>query len=104
MKNLNATHGPLSSNRSLVSQLAELVKQRTPLAAGLQPESLTIVKAGRHAAAPVPMFNVPLDGCAKAVLELMARGPSELLPDAGRVEGITPVMAGPVWNEPAKTR
>jgi len=45
---------------------------------------------------PVSMANVPLDSAIQSTSEISARLPAYLISDFRRINGITPVMAGPI--------
>src|SRR5471032_1689686 len=64
-----------------------------------QAESCAVVAAGLDLLAPVAVLDVPARGGGDAVLERVARRPSELAPDLARVDRVAAVVTGTIGHE-----
>jgi hypothetical protein len=79
---------------SKVKLISDLLKRAQSPVKNVKPSSLF-----QNRLHPRLVLQIPLDGFANALLELMGRCPAEFTLDFGSVDRITAVMAGPVFDE-----
>src|SRR2546430_10839814 len=64
-----------------------------------EPQPLSVVAPLLNLDAPVAVLDVPLRRCRDALLERVRRRPPELAADSGRVDGVPPIVPGPIGHE-----
>src|SRR5262249_22123075 len=77
-------------SRSVISGTRPSPPEAQPLAA---------ILSRLHGGAPVAVPEVPAHGERESLLEVVARPPAQLLPDARRVDRVAPIVAGAVLHE-----